>query len=215
VAVGVWYSAGYWRVFHQDGSVMRAGEAFNLHIDSCGQTVTATASNVGFDYMYLGSPLADGNSSAIVFATPNWNPPGHGGVYDTHPIGVYYEPSSQKWTVYHQDETAIPAGASFNVLVRTRGTFAPTAGVGGVSSSAFSDYGSGPNCFGSYNDFGPWQVCPNGSHIASATCETTPGSNGSCNVIDESGNVAGLQVNASNNCFQGAQAQLVVRCASN
>jgi hypothetical protein len=37
------------------------------------------------------------------------------GVYDTHPIGVWYH--NGKWHIYNEDQTPIPAGASFNVVV--------------------------------------------------------------------------------------------------
>jgi hypothetical protein len=215
VPVGVWYGGYYWYVFHEDASAIRVGEAFNVHVDTCTEAVTASAGNTSYDFMRISAPLADGNPNAQVFATPNWNPPGHGGAYDAHPIGVYYDPSSAKWTVYHQDLTAIAAGESYNVLVRQGGPFIPNTTMPGVSAGAFSQYSSGPNCFGSYNDYGPFQVCPNGSHIASISCQMAPGSNGTCSVTNQTATSAGLRVIASNNCFSGAQAQLMATCLSN
>jgi hypothetical protein len=46
----------------------------------------------------------------------NFNPNGaNSGTYNNHNIGVVYVDSA--WAIYNQDGTAIPAGASFNVLV--------------------------------------------------------------------------------------------------
>ena len=95
---------------------MRIGEAFNVSIERCAQTVTATATNTTFDWVQIDNPIADGNPGAVVFATHNRNADGSTGTYDQTPLGVYFDPPSQKWTVFHQDLSPIP-GTSFNVLV--------------------------------------------------------------------------------------------------
>jgi hypothetical protein len=214
-ALGVFYSAPYWRVYNQDLAAIQVGQSFNVRIDTCAQAVTANATNVLSDFMTFSHPLADGNPSALVFATPNWNPDGRSGVYDTHPIGVYFDPGQNKWTVYHQDLSAIPLGASYNIRVHSRGTFTPTASMQGYNAASSLQYSSGPNCFGSSNDYGPWQVCPNGSHIAAVTCRMAPGSQGSCSVTNQTATTAGLHVVANSNCFSGAQATLVPTCIAN
>jgi len=60
--------------------------------------------------------LANGNPRALLFVTPNWNPPGSGGVYNNHSIGVWFNGS--RWEVFNQDFSPIPNGASFNISVR-------------------------------------------------------------------------------------------------
>ena len=52
-----------------------------------------------------------------MFVTQNWNPGGMGGVYNNHPIGVYYNGS--RWNIFNQDIAAMTSGASFNVEVRS------------------------------------------------------------------------------------------------
>jgi hypothetical protein len=59
--------------------------------------------------------VLNGQPSMRMLVTPSWNPPGHGGVYNNHPIGVFYIVSVGKWAIFNQDLAAIPVGASFNI----------------------------------------------------------------------------------------------------
>jgi hypothetical protein len=43
----------------------------------------ATASNITNNYTVIDHPSVNGNPSAIVLVTQNWNPPGSGGAYNT------------------------------------------------------------------------------------------------------------------------------------
>jgi hypothetical protein len=81
----------------------------------------------------------------------------------------------------------------------------------GVYLHAFEPYTSGPNCTGGFNDYGPMQVCPSGSHISSLTCQMTPGSGGGCTPTAQ-GAMAGLRVLAPQDCTHGAWAFLVATC---
>jgi hypothetical protein len=84
----------------------------------------ASGANSTYDWTDLDHPMTNGNPAALVFATPNWSPHGTGAVYDDHPIGVYYH--DNRWSIFHQDQTPIPAGAAFNVHVVSAPT-PPTA----------------------------------------------------------------------------------------
>ena len=55
---------------------------------------------------------------ALLFVTPTWDP-GEvcGCVYDSHPVGVYYDTAAKEWELFHEDDTAFQPGASYNVLV--------------------------------------------------------------------------------------------------
>ena len=83
-------------------------------------THIATPLNSASDWTDLDSPATNNQPSALVFITPNWNPGGRGiGVYNNHPIGVWYHGS--QWSIFNQDGLAISNGAAFNVLaVRIR-----------------------------------------------------------------------------------------------
>jgi hypothetical protein len=73
---------------------------------------TAQNSNISNNWTVIDTPFTNGNSAAILVVTPNFNP---NSVYDDHPIGVWYE--SGRWTIFHQDQSSMILGASFNVLV--------------------------------------------------------------------------------------------------
>ena len=62
-------------------------------------------------------PLCDGDPNAILIITPNYNPSLTGGVIETHPLGVYYNPALNRWQIYHQDFTPIAQDSAYNVLV--------------------------------------------------------------------------------------------------
>ena len=77
----------------------------------------ATDANSRGDYTYLAHPLIDGDPDAVVLAVPS---PGRGeqaGAAYGHNIGVWYEPTKERWAVFNQDLTAVPAGSTFEVVV--------------------------------------------------------------------------------------------------
>lgn len=79
-----------------------------------GFTHSASASSVGGHITTLSHPVLDGNPDARLVVTPRWNlTPGSSGVYDDHPIGVWYD--GARWTIYHEDGAPMPLGASFDV----------------------------------------------------------------------------------------------------
>jgi len=116
-SIGVYYNAGKWAIFNQDGVAIPVGAAFNVFVPAAGAGVfvhTANAGNSAGDFTEINNPLTNGNPNALVFVTPTWNL-GVGGTYDNHPIGVYY--TGGKWAIFNQDYVAIPVNAAFNVYV--------------------------------------------------------------------------------------------------
>jgi hypothetical protein len=81
----------------------------------------ATDANSPYDYTYIGAPSIDGDPDAIVLATPtaSGSSATDGDAYP-HNIGVWYEPGARKWAIFDQDRAAVPAGATFEVLVPRR-----------------------------------------------------------------------------------------------
>ena len=78
---------------------------------------TATDGNSRGDYTILSDPRINGDPAAVVLVVPVPDR-GHSAneAYD-HNIGVWYEPGAQKWAIFNQDLAAMPAGASFEVVV--------------------------------------------------------------------------------------------------
>jgi hypothetical protein len=74
---------------------------------------TTTVANSTRNWTYLDNSVTNNNPQAVIFVAPNWNPGNTMGVYDNHPIGVFYH--NGKWAIFNQDRAAMPVGASFNV----------------------------------------------------------------------------------------------------
>lgn len=140
--VGVWYDgmAGKWAIFNQDRAAMPVGAAFNVYAiqafssggnQSAALLLVASSSNSKGNWSYIDSPVTNNNPNAFVNVTLDWNPGGVGGVYDAHALGTWYDASAKKWAIFNEGSMdAIPAGASFNLLLDTsiiHGTILQTA----------------------------------------------------------------------------------------
>src|SRR5918997_194693 len=77
----------------------------------------AAPENIAGNSTYLDSPRINDDPNVVLYVTQNWNPGGAGGTYNEHPIGVWYDPSLQRWAIFNQDREAMPDGAAFNVAV--------------------------------------------------------------------------------------------------
>jgi spore germination protein GerM len=77
----------------------------------------ASAQNINVNSTYLDIPSINGNPNAIILVTANWNPKGSRGVYNNHPIGVWYNTKKERWAIFNQDRAKIPVNAAFNVCV--------------------------------------------------------------------------------------------------
>jgi hypothetical protein len=128
--IGVYYTGGKWTIFNQDFAAMPPNAAFNVIVPRPGPGEAvfvhqASAANTSSHVTFIDHPLTNGNPTALVLVTPNWNPGGVGGTYNNHPIGVYYSSSTKKWAIFNQDFVSIQTGAAFNVFVKTNRVYLP------------------------------------------------------------------------------------------
>jgi hypothetical protein len=134
-----------WAIFNQDNALMPVGAAFNVVAIPGAYTGgssnmwvhKATAANSTHDYTTLEN--TKGMSNALVQVTANWNPGGaRHGVFDGHAVGVKY--TGTDWAVFHEDGTAIPLGASYNVTIANDSfypmAYVDTATAGNSSNNA-------------------------------------------------------------------------------
>ena len=141
--IGVWYSssAKKWGIFNQDSSSsMPVDAAFNVLISTTDWAAfvhTATSTNITTNSTFIDQSLTNDNPNAILFVTPNWNPGGGIGIYNNHPIGVWYSHGAKKWAIFNQDKASMPDGSAFNVLIPAVDTsvFVHTARVGNITSN--------------------------------------------------------------------------------
>ena len=111
---------GIWYLYNDDGVTgMNQGAAFNIQVQSKSDSIfvhTVKPGNISSlaHVTKLDHPLLNGNPDAIVSVTPRYK-----GVANDHYIGVWYEVSTARWTIFNQDFAAMPFGAKFNVQVLT------------------------------------------------------------------------------------------------
>jgi serine/threonine protein kinase len=124
--VGVWYDGARWAIFNQDLAPMTSQASFNVLVPSQSSSVfvqVATPQNCGNNYTTIDNPLTNGNPNAIVMVTQSWNPGGGNGMYNNHPVGVWYTPSG-KWAIFNQDGAPMAPQTSFNVQILNPGPLA-------------------------------------------------------------------------------------------
>jgi cytoskeletal protein RodZ len=76
----------------------------------------ATDGNSRGDYTYISDPSIDGKPNAVVLASAVSDRAGDGAAYG-HNTGVWYEGGAGQWAIFNQDLAAVPAGATFKVVV--------------------------------------------------------------------------------------------------
>lgn len=117
--IGVTYDSGSWAIFNEDGAAMPPQAAFNVRVLSASTSIfvqTATSTNMQDGGTIIDNSLIDKNPNAIILITQVWNPGGATtGVYNNHPVGLAFD--GTHWTIVNEDQTPIPQGVSFNVVI--------------------------------------------------------------------------------------------------
>ena len=80
-------------------------------------THRATDENSRGDYTYISDPSMNGDPDAIVLVSPTSDQENLGTASYNHNIGVWYEGGAEKWAIFNQNRAAVPAGATFEVVV--------------------------------------------------------------------------------------------------
>jgi hypothetical protein len=123
--VGAYYNPTLkqWGVLNEDGASMGIGAQFNVMIGSKAsnggsEIVTkAKSKNTAGSFVLVNSPTTNGNPNAAVFETPNCDPGGTGGTFDTATTGVeYFQSPTDEAAVFQEDSSSMALGSSFNVL---------------------------------------------------------------------------------------------------
>ena len=107
----------------ESASVVETQDAFSAAASVPGARFvhTATAANSTGHATYIDHPLTNEDPNAIVLVTPNSNPGGVLSAYEGPPIGVRYNNTKKKWGIFNQDNSSMPVGAAFNVLIPATG----------------------------------------------------------------------------------------------
>ena len=73
----------------------------------------ATASNSTSNLTTIDNAATNGVSTAKIFVSHNYGT----GVYNDHVSGIWYNPGSNKWTIFNQDGSGVVVNSTFNILV--------------------------------------------------------------------------------------------------
>lgn len=109
------YRAGFaWRIFTQNQTAMPANATFNVwkpapnsnnFVHTASDAISASESFTELDR----SGLND-NPDAILSVTQLWD-----GLYNDNPVGVFYNPFTDRWNIYNSNFVDMPWMAQFNV----------------------------------------------------------------------------------------------------
>lgn len=113
--LGVWYWGGHWIIFHEDGTPLPVGTSYNVDVtvpNAYAFLQAATAANSAGDWTEIDNEELNDNPYAIPLVTANWS---GGGVFDPHVLGMWYDTVDGRWTIFHEDRTPIPVGATYNI----------------------------------------------------------------------------------------------------
>ncbi len=121
-SIGVYWDKDKWRIFNQDRSKsIPENYRFNvLAYPHTGRNVFVhkaskdNTSSIEKHITRISHPYCDGDKNAQLIVTQNYGSNGKG-VYNNHPIGVYY--ANGQWSIFNQDRAPMPENAQFNVLI--------------------------------------------------------------------------------------------------
>ncbi|MEO0896933.1 MAG: C1 family peptidase [Bacteroidota bacterium] len=139
---GVWYSNGKWTIYNENRQTLTP-TTFNVLAVNPSATAFQHKSTEGKYITTLNHPRLNGYPNAVLLVTQNWK-----GQYNPKAIGVWYNSSSNKWTIYNQDKKALPKGTTFNVLILQKGSNASVAN--GTASIFTADAGTKQNSYGKH-----------------------------------------------------------------
>jgi hypothetical protein len=117
---GAYYPAPNWSLFNQDSATaMPLGAHFDVLVPASGGGSfihTSSASSIGGVATTMSDSSIDGLSDRIVLVTQNWTA-GGSGLYNPHPIGVYYG-GDTKWHIANIDGATMTQPLGFNVYAQ-------------------------------------------------------------------------------------------------
>jgi hypothetical protein len=111
--LGVFYNGSVWSVFNEDVSAMPENLYFNIAIAPNTDSAflhSTTASNIVANYTTIDNPLLNGNPNARILVQQRYI-----SSYNNVNVGLWYNGSSSKWTIFNEDFSTMAEGMDFNV----------------------------------------------------------------------------------------------------
>ena len=118
--MGIYRNGAIWTIFSQDQfSPMDTNTAFNVwnpapssqnFVHTAEDAISASESFTEIDQSGLNN-----NPDAILSVTPLWE-----GQYNDNPVGVFYNPFTNKWNIYNSNLVDMPWMSKFNVYFQQK-----------------------------------------------------------------------------------------------
>lgn len=118
---GLWFTGAEWSIYDETTAAMDTNLAYNvLNAKQNGTSFlhTVTSLNLVLNRSLIDHPLLNGHPEAIFFISKTWE----NGVYDTAHVGIWYDISSTKWTIYNEDNTqTLELNSTYNIFIPNSG----------------------------------------------------------------------------------------------
>lgn len=112
--LGVYHNGSEWGIYTEDATVIPQNIYYNVAIapktDSAFLHTTTAANISGGNYTTIDNPLLNSNPNAKLLVQHRFITS-----RDTSNLGVWYNASSSKWTIFTEDQAVMPANKHFNV----------------------------------------------------------------------------------------------------
>ena len=119
---GLWYTGTQWSIFDETQASIDTNWAYfvlNCKTNGTSFTHTVTSGNVVLNWSLIDNAALNGNPNAVFFITKTWD----NGVYDTAHVGVWYDVSASKWTIYNENSSGtLQLNSTYNIFVPNTGT---------------------------------------------------------------------------------------------
>lgn len=113
---GIYYADDEWRIFNQNPlEAMPRGAAFWVFVPDFSVATQSHSTSSAANTTQLDWGAANDKPERILAVTQHWNRSGSG-VYNNHPIGVFYV--FGHWNIANLDGDDIPSGADFNLYIQ-------------------------------------------------------------------------------------------------
>ncbi len=112
---GIFYFGSNWFIINNDLAPMPSGSRYNIYYQAKSKsafTHFAVAENTINHRTFISNIMLNGHDCAQIQVTQS----GTAGVFNSSPIGVFYDASRAKWAIFNQNFTNIPDSAGFNVI---------------------------------------------------------------------------------------------------
>ena len=119
---GLWYTGAEWSIFNEKQIAIDTNLAFNVlnaKVNGTAFTHTVTGANSIDNVSLIDNSLLNDNPDAVFFISKTWD----NGVYDTAHVGIWYDQTDLKWTVYNEDGfTPLEVNSTYNIFIPEAGT---------------------------------------------------------------------------------------------